>query len=170
MTLRNIDKTLYKQKQRKLALSLCVIFFIFAMVFSTVLRNYFGNPEGANTWVNLTGVLLGLALTAGLFALFSNHASLDEVRYAWKVKRQVLKIQNKLHHWEALLEKGDQTAATVISFYYQGVLQLQMLDGNDFGYSETRQRESRFRNQCRELGLRCNADEYSSELLASLKA
>ncbi len=170
MTLQNIDKTLYKQKQRKLALCLCAIFFVLAMVLSTLLRNYFGNPEGSNTWVNLTGVLMGLALTAGLFALVSNHIALDELRYAWKLKRQVLKIQNKLHQWEKQLEQGDQAAATVIAFYYQGVLQLQMLEGNDFGYSETRQRESRFRNQCRELGLRDNAEEFNSDLLTSLKA
>ncbi|MFW1676243.1 DUF3087 family protein [Pontibacter sp. JAM-7] len=170
MTLREIDKTLYKQKQRKLALCLCVIFFILAMVFSTMLRTYFGNPEGSNTWVNLTGVLIGLALTAGLFTLVSGHASLDEIRYAWRLKRQTLKIQNKLHHWEANLAQGDQTAATVIAFYFQGVLQLQKLEGNDFGYSETRAREARFRNQCRELGLRANPEEFEQDLLVTLNA
>ncbi|MCP4597006.1 DUF3087 family protein [Neptuniibacter sp.] len=169
MELREIDKEVYKQKQRKVAVVLCLIFAVLGLGLSALLRNYYGNPEGENMMVNLTGVLIGLILTIVLFSQVSSKPYFDELRYAWNLKKQALKIQNHRHKWEAMLEEGNQTAATVLAFYHKATLQLQQLERNEFGYSETVQRENKFLNRCDELGLSSDADAFSIDMLLQLK-
>lgn len=169
MELQEIDKTVYKQKQRKVALVLCLIFAVIGLSLSSLFRYYFGNADGSNTWVNLSGVLLGAAITIGVFSRFVSRPYYDELRYAWNLKRQALKIQNHRHRWEALLEENNDTAAIVLAFYYKATLQIQGLEGNDFGYNDTKERENKFLLQCQQLSLEADADRYSIDMLLMMK-
>ena len=168
MQLRTIDKEIYKQKQRRVALVLCVIFAVLGLSLSYVLRLYFGQAEGENMWVNLAGVLLGLVITLTVFSQFKSRPYFDELRYGWNLKRLALKIQNHRHRWEAQLEASDQTAATVLAFYHEATLQLQALERNEFGYSETVTRQNQFLERCEVLGLENNPDAFSIDMLEAL--
>lgn len=170
MQLQEIDKAIYKQKQRKVAVVLCIIFAIIGLSLSALFRQQFGNPEGSNTWVNLSGVLLGAVITIAGFTQVKSRPYFDELRYAWNLKRQALKIQNHRHRWEKQLEEGDQTAATVLAFYHKATLQLQSLEGNDFGHADSLKREEKFIALCNEKQLDSQADKFSVDLLEDLKA
>ncbi|WP_299177172.1 DUF3087 family protein [uncultured Neptuniibacter sp.] len=169
MELQDIDKVIYKQKQRKTSLIFCLIFALLGLSISAVLRGYYGNPEGENMAVNLTGVLVGFIISIVVFSRVSRRPYFDELRYGWNLKRQALKIQNHRHRWEALLEKGDATAAIVLAFYYKATLQLQSLDGNEFGYNETKERENKFLLLCQEKSVTPDPDQYSVDLLEQVK-
>ncbi|MDO6513136.1 DUF3087 family protein [Neptuniibacter sp. 2_MG-2023] len=169
MELKQIDKTIYKKKQRKVALILCLIFALIALGLSALLRNYFGNPEQANTMINLIGVLTGALITIGVFSRFVGRPYYDELRYAWNLKRQALKIQNHRHRWEVLLDEGDKTAAIVLAFYYKATLQIQSLEGNDFGFHDTEKREAKFLDQCQQKGLEADPHLYTIDMLLTLK-
>lgn len=169
MELQEIDKTIYKQKQRKVALVLCLIFAAISLSLSALLRHYYGNPEGANTVVNLAGVLTGALITWAGFSRIVGRSYYDELRYAWNLKRQALKIQNHRHRWEALLEEGSSTAAIVLAFYYKATLQIQGLEGNDFGYSDTQEREAVFLRKCDENALEADPHRYSIDMLLTMK-
>lgn len=170
MQLQEIDKAIYKQKQRKVAIVLCIIFAIIGLSLSALFRQQFGNPEGSNTWVNLSGVLLGAVITIVGFSQFKSRPYFDELRYAWNLKRQALKIQNHRHRWEQQLEQGDQTAATVLAFYHKATLQLQSLEGNDFGHTDSLKREAKFLEQCEQQQLTADASCFSIDMLEELKA
>lgn len=169
MQLQAIDKNVYKQKQRKVAVVLCLIFAALGLGLSALLRSYYGGPEGENMMVNLAGVLTGLIITIILFSRVAGRTYFDELRYGWNLKKQALKIQNHRHRWEALLEEGNQTAATVLAFYYKATLQLQYLDGNEFGYSDTQSREEKFLTLCEEKGLVSDAEAFSIDMLLEVK-
>lgn len=168
MQLQEIDKDIYKQKQRKVALVLCVIFAVLGIGLSTLMRHYFGQSEGSNTWVNLAGVLLGLAITIIGFSRVKSRPYFDELRYAWNLKRLALKIQNHRHRWEAQLEEKSQTAATVLAFYHQATLQLQALERNEFGYNESVTRQNGFLQRCEELELLSDPAQFSIDMLDTL--
>ena len=165
MKLQHIDKDIYKQKQRKVALVLCVIFAVQGMIYSGLLRHYFGQAEGENMWINLFGVLSAVIITLVGFSRVAKRSYFDELRYAWNLKKLALKIQNHRHRWEALLEENNQTAATVLAFYHQATLQLQSLERNEFGYNETVQRNNAFMSRCDELELNANADDFNVGML-----
>lgn len=165
MKLRQIDKALYRSKQRKVALVFCSIFLVLGMSFAALLRDYAGNPEGSNMAVNLAGVIIGLVITGGIYAAVVSKPFFDEIRYAWNLKRQVLKIQNKKHIWKDKLEQGDQTAATVLAFYYAGVTQLQFLENNEFGQKEMEDECAEFEGRCAKHNLTHNAENFSIDLL-----
>ena len=168
MELREIDKAVFKQKQRRVAIVLALIFMALGLSLSALLRNYYGNPQGENMMVNLTGVIIGLLITIFLFSRVSGRPYFDELRYGWNLKRQALKIQNHRHRWEAMLEQGNATAATVLAFYYKATLQLQQLEGNDFGYSDTLAREQKFLAQCQQLSLVADAYQFNVGMLEEL--
>ncbi|WP_286237693.1 DUF3087 family protein [Neptuniibacter halophilus] len=169
MELQQIDKLIYKQKQRKVGIIGCLIFAALGLSISAALRHYYGNPEGENMAVNLAGVLTGLLITIAIFSQLVKKPYFDELRYGWNLKRQALKIQNHRHRWEKLLEEGNDTAAIVLAFYYQATLQLQSLDGNEFGYNESKEREAQFLSQCETLGLKADADQFSIDMLLLVK-
>lgn len=169
MELQDIDKSVYKQKQRKAGILGCAVFATLGLGISAALRSYYGNPEGDNMAVNLTGVIIGLLITIAIFSQISKKPFFDELRYGWNLKRQALKIQNHRHRWEALLEEGSSNAAIVLAFYYKATLQLQNLDGNEFGYSDTLEREKRFLESCTQLGLEADAAKFSIDMLLDVK-
>lgn len=168
MKLQEIDKTTYQKKQRKVALVLCIIFATLGLGLSAILRSYYGNAEGENMLVNLTGVLIGLLLTIAGFSQVYSRPYFDELRYGWNLKRLALKIQNHRHKWEERLEQGNQTAATVLAFYHKATLQLQSLDKNEFGYNETLEREAEFLSRCEAQNLSADAGDFSVDLLEQL--
>ncbi len=169
MELREIDKATYKQKQRTVGVVFCLIFAGLGLSISALLRHFYGGPEGENMAVNLTGVLIGLFISIVIFTQVISRPFFDELRYGWNLKRQALKIQNRRHRWEERLAEGDKTAATVLGFYYKATLQLQHLDGNEFGYSDTKKREDVFLKQCDEQQLDANPANFTSDMLDLLK-
>lgn len=166
MKLRQIDKAVYRMKQRKVAIIFCSIFLVLGLSISAMMRAWAGNPEGSNMAVNLTGVIIGLLITGGIYALVVKKPFFDEIRYAWKLKRQVLKIQNKKHIWKDKVEAGDQTAATVMAFYYAGVTQIQFLENNEFGQQEMMEEQAGFESRCAVHNLEHDADRFSVDMLS----
>lgn len=165
MKLRQIDKALYRAKQRKVAIIFSSIFLVLGVSFAALLRDWAGNPEGSNMAVNLAGVIIGLLITGGIYALVIGKPYFDEIRYTWNLKRQVLKIQNKKHIWKEKVEQGDQTAATVMAFYYAGVTQLQFLENNEFGQKEMEDECAEFEGRCAARNLIHEADNFSIDML-----
>ncbi|WP_027859156.1 DUF3087 family protein [Marinobacterium jannaschii] len=169
MELRNIDKTLYRKRYRQVSIICMLVFGVLGVSSATLLRHWVGNPEGENTWINLAGVLAGLLVSGGIFALFRHRPELEELIYVWKLKRETLRIQNKIHKWKALLQEGNQSAAVVLAFHYQATQRVQYLEDNEFGESETvKQGEAHLRD-CTELGLVPDLAEYRSDLLELVK-
>jgi len=165
MKLQQVDKALYRQKQRKVAIIFGSIFLVLGLGIAALFRQWAGNPEGSNTMVNLAGVFTGLLITGGIFASVVAKPFFDEVRYAWNLKRQMLKIQNKKHIWKEKLETGNQEAATVLAFYYAGVTQLQFLENNEFGHKEMMDEKAVFESRCEALGLGYDPDRFSVDML-----
>lgn len=169
MKLREIDKPTFRKKQRNVAIVFCSVFLVLGLSIAAAFRHWGGNPEGENMLLNLAGVLIGLVITGGMFSLVSGNPYLEEVRYGWNLKRQVLKIQNKKHVWKERAIAGDQTAATVMAFYYAGVTQLQYLENNEFGQSEMAEERNEFEAQCAAHALEHDADAFTIDMLLEVK-
>lgn len=169
MKLQEIDKPTYRSKQRRVALVLASVFLVLGMSLAAVLRAWGGNPEGDNMMLNMAGVLIGLVITGGLLSLVAGKPYFDELRYAWNLKKQVLKIQNKKHLWRERAADGDQTAATVMAFYYAGVIQLQHLENNEFGQKEMAEERTEFESSCAQHNLIHDPGQFSVDMLLDIK-
>lgn len=169
MKLQEIDKPTYRSKQRRVALVLASVFLVLGMSLAAGLRAWGGNAEGENMMLNMAGVLLGLVITGGMLSLVSGKPYFDELRYAWNLKKQVLKIQNKKHIWRERATEGNQTAATVMAFYYAGVIQLQHLENNEFGQKEMAEEREAFEKSCASHNLTYDPQQYTVDMLLEIQ-
>lgn len=165
MKIRKLDAVEYRKKQKKVAITLSLIFALLGLGLSALLRHFSGNPEGENMLVNLIGVLSGLLITISIYSRYKSHPYLEDIGYIWGMKKKVLNIQNKIHHWEEALQRGEQTAATVLAFYFEAGMELQRLENNEYGSSEMVKRYNRFQSECERLGLIASAEDFEEELL-----
>ena len=86
--LARIDPDEYRQKTRKASWIIITIFIALAMLYSSLLVMFYGQPDGDNFRLNVTGVLAGVAVTAILVrTLFSKQPWMAANMYGWKLKR-----------------------------------------------------------------------------------
>lgn len=126
-----IDPAYYRQQTRRSTVLIAVIFLALAMLCATLSTQLFGTPGGDNFKWNLLGVAAGFALTIALVRqqLWSRPFMAPAV-YGWRLKRNLMRITNVMHHVKVGVEQGDESAMKLLRFYHLGVTQMHQLDGN----------------------------------------
>lgn len=132
-----IDPAYYRQQTRRSTALIAVIFLALAMLCATLSTQLFGTPGGDNFKWNLLGVAAGLGLSIALVRqhLWSRPFMAPAV-YGWRLKRNLMRITNVMHHVKAGVEQGDESAMKLLRFYHLGVAQMHQLDGNSSELSQ----------------------------------
>ncbi|GLR62966.1 DUF3087 family protein [Marinospirillum insulare] len=131
-TLQNLDPADYRQRTRKSSFILIIVFAALAMGLSSLLVIIWGTPGGNNFHLNLAGVLLGLVATLLMIKLvFSQQPFMREAIYGWHLKRNLMRVTNKMHQIKALSEKNSPEALKLLRFYHLALEQMHRLEGDD---------------------------------------
>lgn len=135
--IRPMSPELYREKTRRIAIGIAVLFIALAMLFATASVQLFGTPGGDNFRWNLAGVLAGLAVTVGLVRLqFWPRPFMAPAVYGWGLKRSLMRVTNLMHRVKAGVAVNDPAAMKLLRFYHLGVTQMHQLDGNTSDLSQ----------------------------------
>jgi hypothetical protein len=127
----------YRQQTRRITLLIAGGFVVLALLFSALAVTLFGTPGGDNFRWNLSGVLVGLALTLALVRLcLWSQPWMAPAVYGWQLKRSLMRITNVMHHVKTAVAAGDPAAMKLLRFYHLGVTQMHQLDGNSSDLSQ----------------------------------
>lgn len=167
MQLKKIDKSLYRQRLRRISILSVLALLIISFACSALLIQLFSEPNSGNFYYNLAGVILGcLVVGFTLKKLKYSSPYFAEAAYIWDLKHELNLIQRKLKAIQAAAAKNDQAALTILSFSYAGSRLIWQLDDNTLMMSELNQADSALQQQIEALGVTISADQYQRELLA----
>ena len=65
--------------------------------------------------------------------LSRNQAWLSEAIYGWQLKRNLMRITNKMRKLEELVSANDHTALKIMRFYHLGITQMYTFEQNTSG-------------------------------------
>lgn len=156
-TLKSLDPIDYRQKTRKSSLILIVVFASLGMGLASLLVIIWGSPGGNNFRLNLLGVLLGLLVTLLLVKLvFSKQPFMQEAIYGWHLKRNLMRVTNKMHTIKALAAADNPNALQLLRFYHLALEQMHHLEGDDTAILELK--ADKLANEEKMLSLNMNTE------------
>ncbi|MEH6563943.1 MAG: DUF3087 family protein [Halopseudomonas sp.] len=165
------DPVLYRQQTRKSTWLVLALFALLAMGLSSVLVAVLGQPEVSNFRWNLTGVLLGLALTVVIvrFGLWHREIMAPAV-YGWRLKRSLMRVTNIMHQVKAGVAQHDPEAMQVLRFYHLGLLEMHRLDGNSSALEDLVAEREQLREAMQVQGLQTECYQLHQQWLQAVKA
>lgn len=165
MHLQDIDKSRYRKRSRVVFAAIVVVLAVVALGTSTLLIAVFGTPGETHFWLNLTGVVIGVAVVALTLTRLRGHPYLHEVVYVWDLKQQLNRIYRKQRHIEPLVEENDPDAIAIMYFFYQGSRQLYELDDNTITMDTIVPNIRALERRIEELGLNITTDTFRESML-----
>ena len=166
MNLHSIDKSLYQQRYKRVAIGLAVSLAVLALSFSTILIALFGSPEsGSNTALNAAGVLVALAVILIALQKLKHRPYFEEVAYVWALKQELNHINRHIHKIKAAAEQGDANAMIILNFSYEGSEQLWQLDDNTLVMDELRGWKADLEQLKQRFNVEVSLEDYHRELL-----
>lgn len=152
--IKQFDPQTYRQQTRRSTFIIALIFLLLAMTFSTLAVMLFGAADGNNFWLNLSGVLAGLMVTATLLRYkLSKQPWMAAAVYGWQLKRSLMRVTNVMHHVDAGVALNNPEAMKLLRFYHLGLTQMHQLDGNSSDHSLTTQDSQCHKASMEALGL-----------------
>ncbi|NLW05925.1 MAG: DUF3087 family protein [Pseudomonadaceae bacterium] len=168
-TLQNIDPKDYRQRTRKSSLILIVVFASLGMGLSSLLVIIWGTPGGNHFRLNLLGVLLGLAITFLLVKMvFSQQPFMREAVYGWHLKRNLMRVTNKMHSIKTLAATDQAEALKLLHFYHQALEQMHRLEGDDTALLELKVEKLATEQKMQQLGMETNLNYLDPSWLQAL--
>ncbi|MGB7386832.1 MAG: DUF3087 family protein [Pseudomonas neustonica] len=165
------DPVVYRQQTRKSTLVVICLFVLLAMSLSALLVALFGQPEVSNFKWNLTGVILGLTLTALIVRYGLWHLELMRpAAYGWGLKRSLMRITNIMHQVKDGVASNHPAAMQLLRFYHLGLLEMHRLDGNTSALEDLVAEREQLAQAMQTQGLASDCYQLHSEWLESVKA
>ncbi|BFM15588.1 DUF3087 domain-containing protein [Maricurvus nonylphenolicus] len=166
MTLQSIDKSLYQQRYKRVAIGLAVSLAVLSLSISTLLITLFGSSEsGSNTGLNVIGVAVSVAILVFALQKLKHKPYFKEVAYVWALKQELNHINRHIHKIKAAAQEGDANAMIVLNFSYQGSEQLWQLDDNTLVMDELRVWKADLEELKQRYSVETSLEDYRRELL-----
>lgn len=152
--LAKLDAEEYRQQTRKATWIIIVIFVALAMLLSSLLVMFYGEPGGNNFSLNATGVGAGVVVTVILVRkLLLQQPWMAANVYGWQLKRSLMSITNIMHNVTKGVEVQNIEAMKLLRFYQLGLLQMHQLDGNTGEASQMVHEIDKHKAQMEALGI-----------------
>lgn len=169
-TLADIKPEEYRQQTRKATWIIITVFVALAMLVSSLLVMFFGEPGGDNFRLNLAGVATGVVITAALVRLvFSKQPWMAANVYGWQLKRSLMSITNVMHNVTEGVATGNPVAMKLLRFYHLGLIQMQQLDGNTSEISQIIYEADAHKQSMQALGIDCEQQTFDSAWIKAVK-
>jgi hypothetical protein len=171
--LKQIDKTLYKQRLNRFQGGLVVMLFVVGLAASSLYIELFGNPDGSNFIYNLAGVITAVLSAIALFSAIKEKPYMAEIRYVWKLKQELNRIYRASRKLEAALQDEQnsevfQTALVIRYFSLHGSRHLYQLEDNTLTLDDLNQQINEFDERLSRLDVTVSTDDYRQELIKQL--
>lgn len=106
----------YRQQTRRIAMVLVALFLVLVVLLSTLAVQLLGEPGGDNFRWNLADLLVAVALTVALVRLkLWSLPWMAPAVYGWQLKRNLMRITNRMHQVQAAVAAGDARAMQLLS-------------------------------------------------------
>jgi hypothetical protein len=165
MQLIAIDKTLYRERLRKIIVVLIVSFLGLSVGISSLFIELLQRAPGENLDLNVLGV--GIAFACCFFTLqrFKSNPYFYEFFYVLQLKHELNLIQRKVKAVKKAAAADDLTALTILLFSYHGSKQLWTLDDNDLHLEQLEQDLVMLEAQLAEKNLHLTIEQYQRNML-----
>ena len=168
--LKNINPEEYRQQTRKATWIIIVAFVALAMLLSSLMVMFFGEPGGDNFRLNLAGVATGVFVTAGLVrSIFSKQPWMAANVYGWQLKRSWMSVTNVMHNVKAGVTAQKPEALKLLRFYHLGVMQMHRLEGNTSEISQMVAEVDAHKLHLEELGIDPDQQQLNPDWITSVK-
>ena len=168
--LANINPEDYRQQTRKATWIIIVVFVALAMLLSSLLVMFFGEPGGDNFRLNIAGVATGVLITAALVRqIFSKQSWMAANLYGWRLKRSLMSVTNVMHHVTAGVAEQNIAAMKLLRFYHLGLMQMHHLDANTSEVSQMVSEVNEHKQRMQELGVDCDQQILDPAWLQEVK-
>ena len=171
MQLQTIDKALYRKRLNILLAVNIIVLLATSLSVSNILIAFFGSEvDGDNFWLNIAGVLTGLAVMAGVFNILVKKPFMAEINYVRNLKQEMNRIYRSSKKVQEAVEKNNEKALIISYFNLQASKQVYELDNNTLTMDELNGKIRLLDEKLAELGLEVNTSDYHPELLSELLA
>jgi hypothetical protein len=169
MKLQTIDKALYRKRLNIVLITSIAILLIISLGVSNILIALFGSGiEGDHFWWNVTGVVAGAVVIAGLLRLMATKPFMAEINYVRSLKREMNRIYRSSKKLNIALEANDKNALIITYFNLQASKQVYELDNNTLTLDELNEKISLLDEKLNALNMSITVADYRSELLAEV--
>jgi Protein of unknown function (DUF3087) len=165
MTLKEIDKTLYRNHLRVVFAGMALALMVISVATSTLVIYLFSSPEVSHFLYNLAGVAVAAIIVFVVLNKFRQHSYMFEVVYVWDLKQQLNRINRKLRKIEVAVECNDNDAMVIMNFMYRGSKQLYELDDNTITMGNLISKINILDQRMQDSGLSLSTNVYDSTML-----
>ena len=170
MELKQIDKTLYKQRLNRFQAALVAGLFVVGIGSSSLYISLFGVGDESNFIYNLAGVITAVIVAAIGFNIVKEKPYMMEIRYVWKLKQELNRIYRASKKLEAALTADDDSellsrALIVRYFSLHGSKHLYQLEDNTLTLDDLNTQIEEFDQRLETLGKAISTDDYRPELV-----
>ena len=153
-TLQPLNPEDYRQQTRRSTLIIVALLAGCCIVLAGLSVLLFGESGANNFRWNLGGVIAGALLTIALVRLlFWQQDWMASAVYGFRLKRNLMKVTNIMHHLEAGVAAGNPTAMKLLRFYHLGIAQMYTLDAIGAALSDMVKEIDQHRERVLALGL-----------------
>lgn len=165
MTLKEIDKTLYRNHLRVVFVGIVLVLVVISIPTSTLFIYLFGRPEVSNFLYNLAGVAIAAIIVFVVLNKLRQHPYMFEVVYVWDLKQNLIRINRKLRKIEVAVENNDKNAMIIINFLYRSSKQLYELDDNTITMESLIRKTNILDKRMQDSGLSLSTSAYDPVML-----
>lgn len=165
MQLKQINKERYAKHYKYLMIGIVIVLAVIALSISTILIQLFGNADGDNFWLNVTGVVIGAVIVISLLKKNSDHEFMYEVLYVWNLKQMLNQIYRKQRKVKAAIETGDRDAMVIMNWSYKGSEQLYNLDNNTITMEDLHRSMRELEQTIEQHGYSITTEDFRPEML-----
>lgn len=170
MKLKHIDKTIYRKRMNILLAITVTVLLVTSLGVSQLLITRFGSGvDGDHFWLNLVGVVAGICAISLVYRILLAKPFMAEVQYVKELKREMNRIYRSSKLLQQRVAENNKDALIISYFNLQASKQVYELDNNTLTMDELNEKIRLLDEQLSQLDLKVTTDDYSPQLLASLK-
>lgn len=165
MTLKEIDKRLYRSHLRVAFASMALALMGISVAISTLFIYLFSSSEDSNFIYNLAGVAVAAIIIFVVLNKVRHKPYMFEVVYVWDLKQQLNRINRKLRKIEAAVESNNHDAMVIMNFMYRGSKQLFELDDNTITMGSLIRKINVLEERMQDSGLSLSTSAFDPSML-----
>ncbi|MDR9497582.1 MAG: DUF3087 family protein [Hydrogenovibrio sp.] len=169
--LEEMDPSAYRRKTRNATLIIMAMFIVIGMITATTFIKYLSPYNNNMIVLNLLGALLGLVITFFIVKwFFADKPWMHETMYAWRLKRNLMKISNAHETLLKAVEEQDPEAMKILRFYHLGLTQMHTLENNYHALTDLKAEKEQLETQMQAQNLPLEQDGFDPKQLASYES
>lgn len=175
-----IDKAIYRQHLNRVIIVFILSFTGLALLFGQLLLSIFIdtantasllrsssdlNQQESHLPYNAIGVIMALIVCTLVVNVLKSTRYFSEILYVWQLKQLHNLIYRRLPKIKAAAEQGKQNAFIILTYYYQTLEQIYLLDDNTLTLTELSKSQTKLVAQIQQTTLTVTAEQFDKTMV-----